>query len=305
MPSDVKSLGVGIIGTGPLSQFVLERLSLRRDFALVAQVSSTDASSRSLIQDAGTDIAYFAEPVQCDLVASALAARKAVVLSMNHGLGERDLRSLAEVARSASTIAVIDQPRRWDADFVCAQSVFKAGHLGQLQRIRLSIHECSIPGEAFPNGVLHDLGCHFLDQLLVFVAAEPQSVRYRRFANTATPHEDGILIVIDFEDGTSAVVELQTQSLLSLRTGWLLEGVAGAYRAGRRYSKTADGEIIDEPVSPTVVSSDLFLDTLKRAMDGDCAAIENLPGLSHAARVAKLLWYIQASDLRQSLESSP
>ena len=310
MPSDVISHGVGVIGSGPFRQFVIERLSLRRDFAVTACCSADGAahppdhrescvnhsSPQDVIDDPCTSVIFFVGPIATELVATAIQAGKHVVLELARRLSPQDLRHLAKLAAERGIVAVVDEPRRWDDDFLCAKSVFDKRQLGQLERIRLAIHERSLPGEVFPQGVLRELGCHWIDQLLAFVHDEPQSVRLRTFRGADSATDDGFLAVIDFAGGVSAVIELQTQSLLSLRTGWLLEGTAGAYRAGRLYTKTADGEIVDEPVSRPPVSSEPFFETLAAAIRGDTDAKATLPNLAHAARVAELVGKIVDSN---------
>ncbi len=309
MPFDVKPHGVGVIGSGPFHQFVLERLSLRSDFAAIASWSDDDgvrsksrlgdcavhSSPQAVVDDPRTTVIYFASPTPPGLVELAIQSRKHVVLESGTAFQFQDLRHLARMAANQGIVAVLDEPRRWDEDFVCAKSVFDSGCLGKLERLRLAIHECSLPGEVFPQGVLRELGCHWLDQLLVFVDDEPLAVHLKKFYDSVNAGENGFLAVMDFAGGTSAVVEVQTDSLLSLRTGWLLEGTTGAYRAGRLYTKTADGEIVDEPVNRSSVSSDPFFDALAAAIDGDSKAQSALPGLDHAARVAELMVRLEIS----------
>ncbi len=315
MPSDVQPHGVGVIGSGPFRQFVIERLSLRRDFTATACCSTDGAahppyhrdgcvnhsSPQDVIDDPRTSVIFFVGPFATDVVAAAIRAGKHVVLELARALSPQGLRHLAKLAAERGIVAVVDEPRRWDDDFLCAKSVFDSGTLGQLERTRLAIHERLLPGELFPLGVLKELGGHWLDQLLVFVHDQPQSIRLRTFRAADSATDDGFLAVIDFAGGVSAVIEVQTQSLLSLRTGWLLEGTAGAYRAGRLYTKTADGEIIDEPVNrPTLVSdpasNDPFFDTLTAAIRGDTNAQATLPDLAHAARVAELVGRVKSEE---------
>ena len=284
MPSDLKPRGVGVIGTGLDCQFALERLSLRTDFRVV--VRSADSLA---VNEPSVTVVYFAGTPTADLVFSAVQAGKHVVLETASGISEADLHGIAEMAITQQTLAVIDEPRRWDDDFACAKAVFDSGVLGTMQRIRLAVHERGLPGETFPQGVLQHLGPLWLDQLLVFADSEVTSFELERFYASEQASDIGFLVTFKFDDGISAVVELQTQSLLSLRTGWLLEGSTGAYRAGRQYTKTTDGEIIDEPVTRPPVHSDPFFEALSAALNGDQASLASLPNLFHAARVARLM----------------
>jgi scyllo-inositol 2-dehydrogenase (NADP+) len=302
MPVDVKQYGLGLIGAGPLSHHFLERLLLRKDLKAVAAWFGSQpdrpnsppgcdvhSEPRGVIENPRTEVVYFAEPASPDLIELAIEFGKSVVLTSTIGLTSGELSRLAGLASAKELLAVVDEPRRWDEDFLGAKAVFDAGRLGKLQRIRLAIHETSLPGETFSNGVLRELGGHWLDQLLVFTTTDPQAIQFRRFYGTNGTVDVGFLATIDFSDGISAIVEVQTASLLSLRTGWLLEGAMGAYRAGRQYSKTADGEIIDEPVTIPALRADPFLDNLVKAVAGDQTGSLQLVTVSHAARTSALI----------------
>lgn len=309
MPSAVQPYTVGIVGSGPNRQFMLERLVLRQDFIAAADANPgsddvRDSSepterlslARQIIENPRTHIIYFSGRTSLELVSAALQRGKHIVLSpVAAMLRADDLRRLARTAADQRLVAVIDEPRRWDDDFRSARSVAQSGRLGNLLRVRMSIQTTALPGEEFPGGVLWELGWHWLDQLLTFVDDEWLSARLRRFASPATSSDAGFLATIEFAGGTSAVIEVQTRSLLSLRTGWLLEGITGAYRDGRQYTKTLDGEIIDEPVTVGSLTSDPFLDALGSGIRTEEVA-EPLPGLKHAARIAELIESLIASE---------
>lgn len=307
MPLDVQQYGLGLIGAGPFSHHLLDRLLLREEMVAVAVCPGDRKRSglgpscevyeqpQDVVNCSRTQIVYFADAAPVELVESAIRQRRVVVLSDPTGLSAADLNHLAGLAAANQSIAVVEESRRCDDDFQSAKLAFDLGHLGQLERIRVGIHETALPGERFATGVLRELGYHWLDQLLVFATGQPQLVALRKFCNPDRTCEVGFLAQIDFLDGISAVVEVQTTSLLSLRTGWLLEGTAGAYRAGRRYSKTADGEIVDEPIPAATTSGDPFLDNLVKAMAGDQFAVAALVPLSHAARTMAVVEQLEAA----------
>lgn len=309
MPPVVESHTVGVVGPDLSRQFVLERLVLRQDFIAApdhavdfneagsgGDVTGTSSFERQVIDDPRTQIIYFTGPTSFELIFAALQRGKHIVLSPAAAtLRADDLRWLARTASDQGLVAVVDEPRRWDDDFRSARNVAQSGRLGDLLRIRLSILTTALPGEEFPRGVLRELGWHWLDQLLTFVNDELLSARLRRFASPATTSDAGFLATMEFARGTSTVIEVQTQSLLSLRTGWLLEGSAGAYRAGRQYTKTLDGEIIDEPLSVDSLTNDPFFDALGLAIRGE-EQPEPLPDLVQAARIAELIESLTASE---------
>ncbi|MDB5341955.1 MAG: dehydrogenase [Schlesneria sp.] len=308
MPADIKQYGLGLIGAGPFSHHLLERLLLRKDLMAVAACFGSQparpnspldcevhSQPRAVIENPRTQIVYFAEPASPDIIELAIQYGKVVVLTSTIGLTSGELSRLAGLAAVRGILAVVDEPRRWGDDFLSAKAVFDAGQLGKLQRVRLAIHETSLPGETFSNGVLWELGGHWFDQLLVFTTTVPEAVQLRRFYGTTGTADVGFLATIDFREGISAVVEVQTASLLSLRTGWLLEGATGAYRAGRQYSKTPDGEIIDEPVTVPVLRSDPFLDNLVKSLAGDQTGSSQFVTLSHAVRTSVLIELLENS----------
>ena len=299
-----------MIGSGPFSRFVLERLSVRQDFVAVAWCCTSDyanwsiqgrdcvihTSVQDVIDDPRSDLIYFDGEVSFELIARAIQCRKHVILPPISRLSSQELRQLAQMAADQGIIVVVDEPCRWDDDFTCAKSVFDGGQLGRPERIRLSIHEQSLPGEAFSQGILRELGCHWLDQLLTFVPDKTFRAHLRTFRRSSQAVDDGFLATVEFGDGTSAVIELQIRSVLSLRTGWLLEGSLGAYRAGRLYTRTADGEIIDEPVSRPITGNDPFFDGLSAEIQGATSTVSSLPDLTHVARVMELIEELEESN---------
>lgn len=310
MPSAVQPFSVGIVGTHPNRQFMLERLVLRPDFIAAAngieapvdgrqdsEAADFLSTDQQIVESPRTDIVYFSGPTSLELVYAAIQRRKHIVLTPAAVMFRPDdLRRLARTAADQGLVAVIDESRRSDDDFRAARSVALSGRLGDRLRIRFSILTTALPGEAFAKGVLWEFGWHWLDQLLTFVNDELHSARLRRFRSSARTSDAGFLAMMDFARGTSAVIEVQTQSLLSLRTGWLLEGSKGAYRDGRQYTKTLDGEIIDEPVSVSPQTNDPFLDALALAVRSEKAE-EPPPDLFHAARIAELIESLSACEL--------
>lgn len=221
-----------------------------------------------------------------DWIRQALGAAKSIVVESPQSLSLDELKQLARDAASFPQAAIIYMPRRWEADFLQARSALESGRLGRLLRVRYSVHDYRLPGEIFPLGVARELGTPVLDQLLVLLDSRPcRRFDWRHFPSD-TDRSDGFVGRFDFADDVSAVVEVQTRSLLSYRSGWMLEGTAGAYRNGRLYTRTHDGEIIDEPLPTPDLSSDPFFDALSSTLRGNA---NELPSLSDAIQVETLL----------------
>lgn len=307
MPSDLGPWGVGVIGQGPQVRFLLQRLSQRTDFVAAAhhdpeigRAAWADCDSHStaaaVIQDPRTRVIYMAGPAEAEQIDAALHAGKSLILSTTDGLTAHTLRRWGQSAQEGRSVAVIDEARRWDEDFLCAKTVVDRGVLGTLSRIRLSIHERCFPQEQFAAGALRELGIHWLDQLLAFVNSDLQHATLRTFSDSGD-FESGFVAMMEFRGETSAIIELHLQSLLSLRTGWLLEGSTGAYRNGRLYTKTGDGEIIDEPVGQAEIGRDPFFDSLAGLLNGTPGS-HSLPDFIHAAKVVELVEELSRSGRR-------
>ena len=298
--------GVGVIGAGPACQFAVEQLNLHDQFKVTGwhsenpdraptlpQECVVHTTPRELILSPETSIVYLVGSPADGLVAAALEARKHVVLPSVSSMGGPELRCLSELAAKADVMAVVHEARHWTEEAIRIRTLLEQHRLGTLRRMRLEVHDLSLPGEEFPQGVLRDLGWPWIDQLLTLTPESPQRVHLQKYRVTPDAPENGFLALIEFPQ-SSALVELQTRSLLSLRSGWLLEGDSGAYRDGRLYTRTADGEIIDEPVERPPSGGDRFFDALAAAMQNELARL-SLPDLLRAARTAALMEKLEES----------
>jgi predicted dehydrogenase len=310
MPSDVKPFGVGMIGSGPAIQYVIERISLNEELtpaiAFVEGVRPYPLTSRTevrladsaaeILRDPQTSVIYFTGSVPAQIVAKAIQAKRHVVLEPSHGLSSAELSDLSKSAESLGVIATVHQPHYWSEDFRWATSIVRSGRIGRLLRLRLSIHDMAIPGDTFSGGLLRELGYHWIDQLLILTSSAPRSTALRRFPRSASDTSDGFLATIDFDDETSAVIEVQTRSLLSFRTGWYLEGTSGAYRSGRAYSIMPDGEIVDEPLPKIDFFDSDFFEVFAAALQSESTPDASfIPRLNHAARVMQLIEQLEQS----------
>ena len=284
--------GVGLVGSSATSRFVCERLSLRGDLRLIATWSeeSVEESARTLagiaptecrrhatpldvIQDPAVRVVHFANGSSADWMRQALGAAKSIVVESPQSLSLDELNRVATDAASCRQTAAVYSPRRWEADFPQARLALESGRLGKLLRVRYSVHDYRLPGETYPRGVAHELGWPVLDQLSVLLDSRPcHRFDWRHFPSD-TDRGDGFLGRFDFAEDVSAVIEIQTRSLLSYRSGWMLEGTDGACRNGRLYTRTSDGEIIDEPLPMPALSSDPFFDELASALRGHTAEL--------------------------------
>jgi predicted dehydrogenase len=317
MTTETSPRGVGLIGSSPAALFAIERLTLRRDFQTVAvclnqttvdeHLVGTSCAryerSQDVIDDPRVEIVYVSavtdvgdaggDEAGVSDVDAAIRAGKSVVLASPLTLSAGKLHQLAVTASERNVLATFDEPSLRHQDFLLAKFAIDSQRLGEVRRLHLSIFENELPGESFARGILRDLGSRWCTQLLMLVDSVPCQFHLRRFRESSMSADAGFLAIIDFENGASALIEIQTRSLLGYRSGWLIEGNAGSYRSGRIYAQTADGEIIDEPLSQPTVSSDPFLDSLACALR---ERVDVVPSLHDAAQVVEVIDRLEQSS---------
>ena len=315
-PEGVRSaeqpIGVGLVGSSATSRFVCECLSLRSDLRLVATWTDdhqtgetppfltglTPADCRrymtplDVMKAPEVRVIHFASASPTDWMIEALARAKSILVEAPQSLSVEELERLANAASDCEQVAAIYEPRRWDGDFQLARSALKSGRLGRLLRLRYTVHDCRIPNESYPLGVAKELGSPILDQMLqliepdVLIAPSVKAPSAWRHFPSPRVDSEGFVASFEFAGDVSAIIEIQTRSLLGFRSGWMIEGTDGAYRNGRLYTRTDDGEIVDEPLLLPPSSSDPFFDALSSELRGDSA---DLPTVRDAVRVAALL----------------
>jgi len=304
--------GVGVMGFSARSRFFCERLALRSDLRFVARwaddVAKPTESSRwagvaspqclcamtptDLLTVPEVRVVHFAAGSSADVMIEALTRAKSIVVEAPHSLSREELERLAQVATGCQQVAAIFEPRRWDEDFLSALAAVRSGRIGRPLRLRYSVHDARVPGETFSTGVDRELGAPVLDQLLQLIgspeSAAPARVVSQVWRHFPSDHDrgDGFLAHFEFTDELCAVIEIQTRSLLGFRSGWMIEGTNGAYRHGRLYTRTADGEIVDEPLLVVSPAGDPFCDALVSALRG---RTNDLSTVRAAANVAALL----------------
>lgn len=267
---------VGIAGLNPSGLFTLEQLSLDSRFTIV-EIATTDPDQANLIESLRypisnkpanvlaspeTDLVFVNEEIDFDAITAALRQGKHIVCPFP-GMFSVDqwssLRKQASVEPKPTTISALI---RWSSEFAVSDLAIRSNRLGRLKSVRMSICEKASPDRAVVD-VLRDFGFERLFQLVSFVSSQPQSVYARRFYSNGK-QDIGFLAMISFADGCVAQVEINTDSRLSFRTGWMLEGLTGSFRYDRLYTTADDGEFVDEPFVAPAMPSILFGDEIAR-----------------------------------------
>lgn len=251
---------------------------------------------------------YFQGGVPFEWICKTLESGKSIVLEGPWHLSANELRCIAETSRICGNWAVPFTTHRWDDDFSQTLAAVEMGRIGRISRIRFFSYEKHMSNEHFQTGIAREIGWHLVDQLLELLrsnvshaltnVSEIQS-KWELFQHTNRNHSgdgnvppselhkvEGFIASFILPRMLSAEIEVQTNSRLGLRSGWMIEGTEGAIRNGRIYTSAPDGEIIDEPLpTSSEARSDFFRHLVQCAYDSP----SQLPSCDEAADVADLM----------------
>lgn len=296
-----------LVGLQPAGRFLLERFRLRPDFPLVAvcvQPRDHPVAVRTyglpLIQDyarilADPHIAGVVVTAQrglCgEVVRAALSAGKRVLAEGSLGDSAAEACRLASLGTSAGQLSVFHL-RRHDGDFIAARKILASGRLGRLHTIRKISCNDALPawydGQHAPDDwldVLQRDGPFLFDQLQQLLDCNPQTA-----TAWSCPPTRGFQARLEYEDGSSAWIDLQQSSVCGLETGWILEGTAGGYGNRRVMSRADDGELLQEELTADFDEEvDILTDLRAAALQPAVATA----GLVRAIRTAAVLEAIQ------------
>jgi hypothetical protein len=80
-----------------------------------------------------------------------------------------------------------------------------------------------------------------------------------------------VSIHLGFLNGATAEIDVDVDSLVPLRTGWVISGSDGGYKKLRRYHRTREQEIFDVPVEQVENNSDFIYDDIVKLVREDAA----------------------------------
>ncbi len=248
----------------------------------------------AFLADPQIELVLLAAPpaLHAELAIQSLAAGKHVVVETPLGLNLAEADAVIAAGQRAGRSISVAHTRRWDDDFRTARAALAGGELGRPLAMKFvnwhynppwlrdSVHS---PGRApaaggddgLPpvhwrshaasgGGVLWEFGVHCFDQLLQLAGAAPQTVYARLFPGPAETADDGFLAVIGFPGNLTAHAEVHRASPAPLSTGWMIVGDRGSYAGFTQYSATAEGEVVDVPLSPQSAPADEFYGQLAR-----------------------------------------
>ena len=259
---------VGLIGLDRAGQFHAERLSLRSDVEVVAacepslngaptRAPGTDRPCDSRLEDllrrTDFDRVLIAGPIarRAEWALQAVEAGKHVAIDSPPCCSASQMGNLLGAARRARGRLSILPTRRDGGDFRTALQVVRGDQLGRINSARLVSWGKAVPydspSDADPFAIF---AYQYVDQVLQLVHGQPRRV-FSRLLGPAKSESaaTAFTLVIDFESGIDALIDVNLESGAVLQTGWMLAGARGGFCGGRIYLKEASGEIADAPAS--------------------------------------------------------
>ena len=184
----------------------------------------TYASFEEALADPKVDIVLCATPndVHKEIVIRALEAGKNVVCEKPVALSVADFDDMVAAAKKAGKLFTVHQNRRFDVDFLAIRSLIQSGEIGEPINIESRIHGSrGIPSDwrchkPQGGGMILDWGVHLIDQILQLIPETVTNVYCETTNITTDEVDDGFHLLLTFESGKRAIVEVGTYNFLAL-----------------------------------------------------------------------------------------
>lgn len=189
----------------------------------------------SFLQDDSFDMVLVAttNDFHKPMVLAALAAGKNVICEKPASMCAEDLEEMIAAAKKAKKIFTVHHNRRWDKDYQMVKQVVEAGQIGKIYALESRAHGQNgiLFGwrnkKAQGGGVLRDWGVHMIDQILMLIPEHVVQVYAQMFRVLSDEVEDYFKLLIRFESGVSALVEVGTQCF-AMGPRWVVHGEKGS-----------------------------------------------------------------------------
>jgi predicted dehydrogenase len=180
-------------------------------------------TAESLIGDPAVDIVVVATPNDShkDYAIRALNAGKTVVCEKPVAMNAAELDEIIAVAEETGQLFSIHHNRRWDKDFRTVKAILDQKLLqspyfieSRVQGSRKAMHGWR-GYKRNGGGMVLDWGVHLIDQLM-WLTDSPVTQVTAHLLSIFTPEvEDNIKVMLRFENGLSALLEMSTNCLIN------------------------------------------------------------------------------------------
>ena len=310
---------LGIVGFGFMGHCDAEMLNSFDDIELVAVADTnskqmedapegveTYASIDDMLEQADIDVVMIStpNPSHLEMVEKSAKAKKHIICEKPAAMTVAQFDRMVEVTKENDVIFTVHQQRRWDEDYRIMKEVYDQKLLGDVYVIKSQLYGFNgnmHDWHVFPEmggGMLYDWGVHLIDQILNMVDSKIDSI-YADLRNIINEKVDDYFnILIKFQNGVTAEIELGTYYLTPkrswfiggnkgsavldgfggggkiIRTAHLLENVPGkitmtAAGPTRSFGPAAPGLLVDEPLPEVNVSHRNYFEHFLKAFNGE------------------------------------
>lgn len=205
----------------------------RIDLAQSRNISVYD-SFEDVLMDQEIDLVTIAVPndQHKNLAIECMNHGKHVIVEKPVTLSSTDLQAMIDAANKNNVVFSVHQNRRWDEDFLSVKEVFTSGILGRVIDIESRVHGSNgIPGDwrkekKYGGGMMLDWGVHLIDQMLMMVPGRIKTIYCLLNHVTNNEVDDGFKLLLLFENGVRAHIEVGTNNYISLPR-WYVNGTEG------------------------------------------------------------------------------
>ena len=240
---------MGIIGYGGMAGWHHENSKRIKDFKVVA-AHDIDAGRLAAAKERGLkpyetlkdfllddsfDLVLVATPnnFHKPMVIAALQAGKNVICEKPATLSSADFQDMIACADKNKKLLVVHQNRRWDEDFLMIKKLYDEGTIGPFFNVESRVMGSrGIPGDwrkikAQGGGMMLDWGVHLIDQILFMTKSPIVNVYCEYSFIFGEECEDGFKLLLTFEDGMRAHIEVDTNHFEVLPR-WMAFGMTGS-----------------------------------------------------------------------------
>lgn len=244
----MEKIKLGIVGFGFMGHCDAQMMQTFDDIELTA-VADTDpkqlmdapegvqtySNIDEMLKNADINVVMVStpNPSHPEMVKKAAEAKKHVICEKPAAMSVEEFDEMVDVCKKNGVLFTVHQQRRWDKDYRIMKEVYDQKLVGdmyviksQLYGVNGNMHDWHIYPE-MGGGMLYDWGVHLIDQMLDMVKARIVSL-YADVQNVINEKvDDYFKILMKFENGITAEIELGTYYLTPKRA-WFIGGNQGS-----------------------------------------------------------------------------
>lgn len=209
----------------------------RRAYAEQRGLIAYDDLEKFFAHEGGFDLVLVATPnnYHCEMACRAMEAGFNVMSEKPVAMSSKELQKMIDTSERCGKLFTVHQNRRWDRDFVMIKQALAEGAIGKPYMIESRIQSANGNGDMYNwrgmkdhgGGMLLDWGVHMLDQILWLVKEPVKTVSANVFPLWSEEVDDYSKVIITFESGLVAHMEVVTYSPIPLPR-WMVYGDVGA-----------------------------------------------------------------------------